>query len=89
MATVTIATWNINSVRLRIGLILDFLKEYRPDVLCLQEIKTREETFPLRADTRGGLVTYRGRRLQGLQRCCDAESPFLHREPGHFLVRQE
>ena len=46
MATVTIATWNINSVRLRIGLVLDFLKEYRPDVLCLQEIKTREETFP-------------------------------------------
>jgi len=34
-----IATWNINSVRLRIGLVEQFLEEHQPDVLCLQEIK--------------------------------------------------
>ncbi len=46
MTAITIATWNINSVRLRIDLVVEFLREHRPDVLCLQEIKTREETFP-------------------------------------------
>lgn len=38
----TIATWNINSVRLRMDNVLRFLGEYRPDVLCLQEIKSLE-----------------------------------------------
>ncbi|GIS16891.1 MAG: hypothetical protein CM15mP117_23230 [Alphaproteobacteria bacterium] len=34
-----IATWNINSVRLRIAQVWKFLKEQQPDVLCLQETK--------------------------------------------------
>jgi exodeoxyribonuclease-3 len=42
----TIATWNINSVRLRLGLVADFLRRFRPDVLFLQEIKTVDELFP-------------------------------------------
>jgi len=42
----SIATWNINSVRLRLGLVLDFLKQYQPDVLMLQEIKCTPEQFP-------------------------------------------
>ena len=42
----TIATWNINSVRLRAGLVVRFLKQARPDILCLQEIKCPEELFP-------------------------------------------
>jgi exodeoxyribonuclease III len=42
----TIATWNINSVRLRLGQVERFLREQTPDVLCLQEIKCREEFFP-------------------------------------------
>ena len=41
-----IASWNINSVRLRIGLVERFLKEQSPDVLCLQEIKCRDSEFP-------------------------------------------
>lgn len=41
-----IATWNINSVRLRIGLVENFLKEHQPDVLCLQEIKCQNDQFP-------------------------------------------
>ncbi|MGA1275679.1 MAG: endonuclease/exonuclease/phosphatase family protein, partial [Gemmobacter sp.] len=32
-----IATWNINSVRLRIDQVARFLREEAPDVLCLQE----------------------------------------------------
>ena len=45
----TIATWNINSVRLRIGLVARYLAEWKPDVLCLQETKCRDAEFPLGA----------------------------------------
>lgn len=44
-----IATWNINSVRLRIDLVTRYLKEEGPDVLCLQEIKCLEDNFPAKA----------------------------------------
>ena len=43
---VSLATWNINSVRLRLPLVLDFLAKYQPDVLCLQEIKCLNDQFP-------------------------------------------
>ena len=42
----SIATWNINSVRLRIGLVAEFLDSHAPDVLCLQEIKCPDDRFP-------------------------------------------
>jgi exodeoxyribonuclease-3 len=44
-----IVTWNINSVRLRIGLIERLIDEEKPDVICLQETKTVDETFPREA----------------------------------------
>ena len=44
-----IITWNINSVRLRIGHVTNILAEYKPDILCLQETKTPDEHFPLDA----------------------------------------
>lgn len=50
----TLATWNINSVRLRIGLVEDFLKAHAPDVLCLQETKCRDAEFPTAAFRRFG-----------------------------------
>jgi exodeoxyribonuclease III len=43
---ISIATWNINSVRLRIGLVERLLKEHSPDVLCLQETKCPQGQFP-------------------------------------------
>ncbi|MDE2595496.1 MAG: exodeoxyribonuclease III [Sphingomonadales bacterium] len=43
---VSIATWNINSVRLRADQVVRFLEQEAPDVLCLQEIKTQEHLFP-------------------------------------------
>lgn len=49
-----IATWNINSVRLRIQLVTKFLKEHDIDVLCLQETKTQDEQFPVQAITETG-----------------------------------
>jgi exodeoxyribonuclease III len=42
-----VATWNINSIRLRIDLVTAFLDRYRPDILCLQEIKCPTDLFPL------------------------------------------
>ncbi|MGL5136630.1 MAG: exodeoxyribonuclease III, partial [Beijerinckiaceae bacterium] len=44
--TLTIATWNVNSVRQRIEHLLGWLKEKSPDVVCLQEIKVVDEGFP-------------------------------------------
>ena len=41
-----IATWNVNSVRLRLPHVLAYLAEVAPDVLCLQEIKCQDEQFP-------------------------------------------
>lgn len=44
-----IITWNINSVRLRIGLLEKLAIEHNPDIICLQETKTEDKTFPLEA----------------------------------------
>lgn len=42
-----IATWNVNSVKARLGHVLDWLKDAEPDVALLQELKCVEENFPL------------------------------------------
>ena len=42
----TISTWNINSVRLREGLVARLMEEEGPDVLCLQECKSPVEKMP-------------------------------------------
>lgn len=41
-----IATWNVNGVRARHAQLAEFIEEYRPDVLCLQEIKAKPEQVP-------------------------------------------
>ena len=50
----TVTTWNINSVRLRIDLVAKFVKAVRPDVLCLQETKCPDDKFPLKRFKRLG-----------------------------------
>jgi exodeoxyribonuclease-3 len=52
---VKIATWNINSVRLRAPQVSRFLTEEAPDVLCLQEIKCQETEFPADVLAEAGL----------------------------------
>ena len=42
----TLATWNINSIRLRAGLVQKLLAEEAPDILCLQECKSPVEKIP-------------------------------------------
>ncbi len=51
-----IATWNINSVRLREPLALRFLREHAPDVLALQEIKCTNDQFPAKGFAKAGYV---------------------------------
>jgi exodeoxyribonuclease-3 len=51
-----LATWNINSVRLRLDLAVKLLKSEQPDVLCLQETKVVNELFPAEAFTKLGYV---------------------------------
>ena len=41
-----IATWNVNSVRQRIDHLTAWLKEASPDIVCLQELKCQDDTFP-------------------------------------------
>ena len=44
-----IATWNVNSVRRRLSLVVDWLAANKPDVLCLQETKVPDGEFPVAA----------------------------------------
>lgn len=48
-------TWNINSVRARTGIVEQLVKEYQPDVLCLQETKVQDHMFPEKFFTEIGL----------------------------------
>src|ERR1700748_3722811 len=50
----SLTTWNINSVRLRINLVAKFIKATGPDVLCLQETKCIDDAFPLKRFKRLG-----------------------------------
>ncbi|MFV0513603.1 MAG: exodeoxyribonuclease III [Jhaorihella sp.] len=43
----TLATWNINSIRLREPIVCRFLREQAPDILCLQECKSPVDKIPL------------------------------------------
>ncbi|MCK0129569.1 exodeoxyribonuclease III [Erythrobacter sp. F6033] len=46
---ISVATWNINSVRLRLPIVETYLQEHAPDILCLQEIKCENDKFPAEA----------------------------------------
>jgi exodeoxyribonuclease-3 len=39
------ATFNVNGIRSRLPIVLDWLAKYQPDVLCMQEIKCRDSDF--------------------------------------------
>ncbi|MDE2515873.1 MAG: exodeoxyribonuclease III [Rhodospirillales bacterium] len=62
MTALRIATWNINSLRLRQGLLHSLVAALAPDVICLQETKVPDELFPLEAVAAIGFphVLYRG-----------------------------
>lgn len=49
-----IATWNVNSLRVRMPQVLDWLGRHRPEVLCLQETKLEDANFPVSAINEAG-----------------------------------
>lgn len=49
-----IVTWNINSVRLRIELVAKMVKKLKPDVICLQETKCPNDSFPTKSINKMG-----------------------------------
>jgi len=44
-----IATWNVNSIRTRLSQIIDWINQVNPDILCLQETKVMDDSFPVEA----------------------------------------
>jgi exodeoxyribonuclease III len=49
-----IATFNINNVSKRLANLVDWLREARPDVVCLQELKVTDSEFPIAAIEKAG-----------------------------------
>ena len=49
-----IATFNVNGVNSRLALLLEWLRETRPDIVCLQELKSPDAKFPSRAIEKAG-----------------------------------
>ena len=57
-----IATWNINSLRLRLPLLRLLIEALQPDVICLQETKVPDDLFP---DRRAGRTRLSVRHMAG------------------------
>jgi exodeoxyribonuclease-3 len=75
-----IATWNVNSLRVRLPQLLDWLGEHNPDVMALQETKLPDEAFP------GAQIEAAGYRY-----LCSGQKTYngvaiLSREPLHAAV---
>ena len=60
---VRLATWNVNSLKVRLPHLLDWLASAQPDVMCLQETKTEDAKFPLaEIEAAGYRAVYRGQK---------------------------
>ena len=58
-----IASFNVNGIRARLPLLLEWLHENRPDVVCLQETKVQDPDFPRRPLEEAGYhCTFRDRK---------------------------
>ncbi|MBI4207726.1 MAG: exodeoxyribonuclease III [Betaproteobacteria bacterium] len=73
-----IATWNVNSLKVRLPHVLDWVGKHRPDVVCLQETKLEDVNFPLDAFSNAGYQalfsgqkTYNGVAILSRSACSD------------------
>jgi exodeoxyribonuclease-3 len=56
-----IATYNVNSIRRRLPIVLDWIAVHQPDVMCLQETKVQDHEFPVDAIRDAGYhASFRG-----------------------------
>ena len=72
-----IATFNINGIKARLPRLLEWLNETQPDVACLQEIKTSDETFPLKdiEDVGYGAIWHGQKGFNGVAILARGETP--------------
>ncbi len=78
-----VATYNVNSIRTRLQLVLDWLQRERPDILCLQETKVQDLDFPLEPFRNAGYhVVFRGQKAYAGVAMVSLEEP---REVGFSL----
>jgi len=63
-----ICTFNVNSIRSRLEIVQNLVNEYNIDVLCMQEIKTQEDNFPL-IDKDFECIIHGQKRLNGVATC--------------------
>ncbi|MBC7223410.1 MAG: exodeoxyribonuclease III [Anaerolineae bacterium] len=62
-STFRVATFNANSIRSRMPLVLDWLREHGPDVVCFQETKVQDSEFPVEPFVEAGYhVVFRGQK---------------------------
>ncbi|HPF78115.1 MAG TPA: exodeoxyribonuclease III [Alphaproteobacteria bacterium] len=71
-----IATWNINSVRLRAPIVVKLMREEKPDIICLQETKTPDEFFPYDVFENEGYTHIHAHGMKGYNGVC-----ILSRQP--------
>ena len=76
-----IASWNVNSVKVRLPHLIAFLEDARPDVLCLQETKCLADDFP-RLE-----IAALGYRVEALGQRAYNGVALLSREPARALLR--
>ena len=62
---VRVLSWNINSVRLRIDSLLSIIKEYRPNVVCIQETKCPNDQYPYEEFHKVGLKNVHSNGIKG------------------------
>lgn len=77
----TLATWNVNSLNVRLPQVLDWLAANPVDALCIQELKLTDDKFPLDAFTEAGYhAAWAGQKTYN-------GVAIISREPGFALVR--
>ena len=90
-----IATWNVNSIRTRLGQVKDWLDKNQPDLLCLQETKVEDKLFPKSAfESKGYQVSFHGQKayngvaLISPHKLNDVRSGFTSELPNDSLAKE-
>ena len=76
MGTFRGATYNVNSIRSRLHIVLPWLREHRPNVFCMQETKVADSRFPVSAFAAEGYhVIFRGAKQYNGAAVASRETP--------------
>ncbi|TDR31663.1 exodeoxyribonuclease III [Hydromonas duriensis] len=91
MSDFTIATWNVNSLKVRLPQVLDYMANNPVDVLCLQETKLDDEAFPRQAFSDAGLhVCFTGQKTyNGVAIISRTEQTNVQKNIPHFEDAQQ